>query len=143
MASANRQVVDRFYAAVIAKDGAAIHAAIEDGFAPDAIMHISDSLPYGGVYAGREAIQILLGKLARTRTPMVLVEKIRVRRMLEQGEEIAVDVEFPWLAPGAAEPVHMAAVEWFTFHAGRIVEMTVSYWDTAACLQSMAAAEPE
>jgi ketosteroid isomerase-like protein len=135
--SLNRQVVDRFYAAVIAKDGTAIQAAISDGFATDAVMHISDSLPYGGVYSGREAIQALLGKLARTRTPMVLVEKIAVRRMVEQGEEIAVDVEFPWLAPGAAEPIHMAAVEWFTFRDGRIVEMTVSYWDTAACLQAM------
>jgi ketosteroid isomerase-like protein len=140
--SAHRLTLDRFYAAVIAKDGAAIHAAIEDGFAPDAVMRISDSLPYGGVYTGRDAIQALLGKLARTRTPMVLVEKINVRRVLEQGDEIAVDVAFPWLAPGAAEPIPMAAVEWFTFRDGRIVEMLVSYWDTAACLQAMAATAP-
>lgn len=143
MTSANRRVIDRFYAAVIAKDGEAIAAAIEDAFAPDAVMRISDSLPYGGVHAGREAIQGLLGKLARTRTPMVLVEKITVRRVLEQGDEIAVEVEFPWIAPGAAEPIRMAAVEWFTFRDGQVVEMTVSYWDTAACLRAMQAARQE
>jgi ketosteroid isomerase-like protein len=138
--SAHRQIVDRFYAAVTAKDGEAIAAAIEDGFAPDAVMRISDSLPYGGVHAGREMIQALLGTLARTRTPMVLVEGITVRRVLEQGEEIAVDVQFPWIAPGAAEPIPMAAVEWFTFRDGRVVEMRVGYWDTAACLRAMESA---
>jgi ketosteroid isomerase-like protein len=135
--SAYRGLIDRFYAAVIAKDADAIAAAIEDGFAPDAVMRISDSLPYGGVYTGRDTIQALLGKLARTRTPMVLVEGITVRRVLEQGDEIAVDVAFPWIAPGAAEPLPMAAVEWFTFRDGRVVDMTVSYWDTAACLRAM------
>jgi ketosteroid isomerase-like protein len=70
---------------------------------------------------------------------MVLVEKIHVRRVLEQGDEIAVHVEFPWIAPRAAEPIPMAAVEWFTFREGRVVEMIVSYWDTAACLRAMQA----
>jgi hypothetical protein len=138
--SANRQTIDRFYAAVIAKDGDAIHEAIEDGFAPDAVMRISDSLPYGGAYTGREAIQALLGKLARTRTPMVLVEQIRVRRVIEQDNEIAVDVDFPWMAPAAAEPIPMAAVEWFSFRDGRVVDMLVSYRDTAACVRALDAA---
>lgn len=138
--SANRSVVDRFYAAVIAKDGEAIAAAIEDGFAPDAVLRLSDSLPYGGAHIGREAIQTLLGTLARTRTPMVLVEHITVRRMLEQGDEIAVDVEFPWIAPGASESIPMSAVEWFIFRDGRIVELSVGYWDTAAVAQALAAA---
>src|SRR5262245_28446469 len=122
MASAQRAAIDRFYAAVIAKDADAIAAAIDDGFAEDAVMRISDSLPYGGPYAGRDTIQALLGQLARTRTPMVLVEQIKVLRVLEQGDEIAVHVEFPWIAPGADQPIPMAAVEWFTFRDGRVSE---------------------
>jgi ketosteroid isomerase-like protein len=143
VASEQRAAIDRFYAAVIARDADAIAAAIDDGFAPDAVLRISDSLPYGGVHAGRGAIQALLGTLARTRTPMVLVENIHVRRTLEERDQIAVQVEFPWIAPGAAEPIPMAAVEWFTFRDGRVVEMTVSYWDTAACLQAMDTARQE
>jgi len=42
------------------------------------------------------------------------------------GEQIAVDVEFPWIAPGAVEPIPMSAVEWFTFRDGRIVEMSAA-----------------
>jgi ketosteroid isomerase-like protein len=135
-------VIDRFYAAVIAKDGDAIAAAIDDGFAEDAVMRISDSLPYGGAYSGRDAVQALLGKLVRTRTPMVLVEQINVLRVLEQDNEIAVHVEFPWIAPDATEPIEMAAVEWFTFRDGRVVDMMVSYWDSAACLRAIAVSSP-
>lgn len=137
--SPNRAVVDRFYAAVIAKDADAIDAAITDGFAQDAVLRLSDSLPYGGAHVGREAIARLLGQLAQTRTPMVLVEGIKIRRVIEQGDEIAVDVEFPWIAPGAAEPIAMSAVEWFTFREGRVVDMSVGYWDTAAVAQALAA----
>ena len=70
---------------------------------------------------------------------MVLVEQIRVRRVLEQGDEIAVDVEFPWIAPGATESIPMSAVEWFTFRDGRIIDMAVGYWDTAACARALRA----
>jgi hypothetical protein len=48
---------------------------------------------------------------------------------------------FPWTAPGARKPIPMAAFEWFTFRDGRISEMVVSYWDTAACVAAMKAAE--
>lgn len=141
--SPNRQVVDRFYAAVMAKDAHAIRAAIADGFAEDAVLRLSDSLPYGGAHIGRDAIQGLLAKLAATRTPMVLVEGITIRRVLEQGDQIAVDVEFPWIAPGAAEAIPMSAVEWFTFRDGRIVDMAVGYWDTAAVERALAAARAD
>jgi ketosteroid isomerase-like protein len=33
----------------------------------------------------------------------------------------------------------MSAYEWFTFRDGRVSEMVVSYWDTAACLAAMQA----
>jgi ketosteroid isomerase-like protein len=47
---------------------------------------------------------------------------------------------FPWLAPGASEPISMSAIEWWTFRDGRVSEMVVSYWDTAACLAAIQAA---
>jgi len=141
--STHRRILDRFYAAVAAKGAEEIAAAINGGFASDAVMVVSASLPYGGVHEGRDAIHRLLATLARTRTPMVLVEHMRIRRMIEAGDEIAVDVEFPWMALGATEPISMSAVEWFTFRNNKVVEMNVGYRDTAACVAAMAAARKD
>lgn len=137
--SRNRDVIDRFYAAIQRKDVEELTAAIEDGFAVDAVLRLSDSLPYGGSYDGRELIKKLLTKLVTTRTPIVQPEQIVVKRMLEQGDDIVVEPEFPWLAPGATEPIAMSAIEWFVFRDGRVTEMQVGYWDTAACLRAMEA----
>ena len=138
--SRNRAVLDRFYLAINRMEVDELAASIEDGFAPDAVMRISDSLPYGGSHRGRDAIKGMLTKLVTTRTPMVLPDKIVVKRMLEQGDQIAVEPDFLWLAPGASEPIRMSAVEWFVFSDGRVTEMQVGYWDTAACVRAMDAA---
>jgi hypothetical protein len=60
--------------------------------------------------------------------------------MVEEGDSIVAKAVFPWLAPGASEPIPMSAFEWFTFRDGRTSEMVVGYWDTAACLAAMQAA---
>ena len=137
MSSPNRRVLDRFYAAVQKKDPEEVALSIEEGFAPDVVLRLSDSLPYGGVYEGRETIKNLLVKLVTTRRPIVIPDQIVVDRIVEQGDQIVVEPVFPWLAPGATEPIRMSAVEWFTFRDGRVTEMKVVYWDTAACLKAM------
>jgi ketosteroid isomerase-like protein len=139
--SRNREVLDRFYAAVQRKDVDEIVAAVDDGFAPDAVLRVSESLPYGGVVTGRDRIRTGLVALMTARTPIVVPESIEVRRVIEDGDQIAYEPHFDWLAPGASEPIRMSAVEWFTFTDGRVTEMTVGYWDTAACVRAMDAAK--
>jgi hypothetical protein len=39
--------------------------------------------------------------------------------MVEEGDSIVAEAVFPWLAPGASEPIPMSAFEWFTFREGR------------------------
>ena len=78
--SPNRAILERYYSALQHKDADKLRNAIEEGFAADAVLRISDSLP-----------------------------------------------------------IPMSAFEWFTFRDGRVSEMVVSYWDTAACLAAMQA----
>jgi ketosteroid isomerase-like protein len=138
--SQNRAILERYYSALQNKDADELRNAIEEGFAPDAVNRISDSLPYGGTYAGREVILEMLMGFVTTTEPIIKPEEITIERVVEDGDSIVVWADFPWLAPGASEPIPMSAVEWFTFRDGRISEMVVSYWDTAACLAAMEAA---
>jgi ketosteroid isomerase-like protein len=137
--SRNRAILERYYSALRHKDADELRSSIEEGFAPDAVMRVSDSLPYGGTLAGREAILEMLMGFVTTATPIVQPEQITIERMVEEGDSIVAKAVFPWLAPGASEPIPMSAYEWFTFRDGRVSEMVVSYWDTAACLAAMQA----
>lgn len=138
--SRNRAALDRYYTALQKKDAAALRSAVENGFAADAVLRISDSLPYGGTHVGRTVIlEMLMGFVTAT-APIIRPEQIKIEGVVEEGDSIVAKAVFPWLAPGAREPIPMSAYEWFTFRDGRITEMTVSYWDTAACLAAMKAA---
>lgn len=138
--SRNRATLERYYSALQNKNADELRSAIEEGFAPDAVLRVSDSLPYGGRYAGRDVILEMLMGFVTTTTPIIRPEQIEIEGMVEEGDSIVAKAVFPWLAPGAREPIPMSAYEWFTFRDGRITEMVVSYWDTAACLAAMKAA---
>jgi ketosteroid isomerase-like protein len=138
--SRNRTILERYYGALQNKDADELRGSIEEGFAPDAVLRISDSLPYGGTHAGRDTILEMLMGFVTTTAPIIRPEEITIESMVEDGDTIVAKAVFPWLAPGATEPIPMSAFEWFTFRDGRISEMVVSYWDTAACVAAMDAA---
>lgn len=138
--SRNRATLERYYSALQHKNADELRSAIEEGFAPDAVLRISDSLPYGGTHAGRQVILTMLMGFVTTTEPIIRPEQIKIEQMVEEGDSIVAKAVFPWLAPGAREPIPMSAYEWFTFRGGRVSEMVVSYWDTAACLAAMKAA---
>ena len=138
--SQNRTILERYYKALQDKDTDQLRNSIEEGFASNAVLRISDSLPYGGVHAGREVSLTMLMGFITTTAPIIRPEQIKIERMVEEGDSIVAKAVFPWLAPGASKPIPMSAFEWFTFQDGRVSEMVVSYWDTAACLAAMKAA---
>jgi ketosteroid isomerase-like protein len=139
--SRNRATLERYYGALQRKNADELRSAIEEGFAPDAVLRISDSLPYGGTHASRSVIlNMLLGFVQPTPTPIIKPEEIKIEGMVEDGDSIVAKATFPWRAPGSSKAIPMSAFEWFTFRDGRITEMAVCYWDTAACLAAMRAA---
>lgn len=135
-----RDVVERLYAAIQAKDAEALGAIVDEGFAEDAVMKLSDSLPYGGEHHGRDRIRGMLVGLVSMERPMVIPDRIEVVRIVDQGDQVVAEASFWWLAPRADEPIPMTAFEWFTFADGRITEMKVAYWDTVAVADAIAAA---
>jgi ketosteroid isomerase-like protein len=137
--SPNRAILERYYSALQKKDGDKLRSAIEEGFASDAVLRISDSLPYGGTHAGRKVILDMLMGFVTTTAPIIRPEQIKIESVVEQGDSIVAKAVFPWLAPGANKPIPMSAFEWFTFRDGRVTQMLVCYWDTAACLAAMQA----
>lgn len=141
--SRNREILERYYSALQHNNAAELRRAIEEGFAPDAVLRISDSQPYGGTHSSRKVIlNMLLGFVTPTPNPIIRPEEIKIERMVEDGNSIVAKAVFPWTAPGARKPIQMSAFEWFSFRDGRISEMVVSYWDTAACVAAMKAAAP-
>jgi ketosteroid isomerase-like protein len=141
--SRNREILDRYYKALQHKNADELRSAIEEGFAPDAVLRISDSLPYGGTHSSRKVIRdMLLGFVAPNPSPIIKPEEIKIEGMVEDGDSIVAKATFPWRAPGASKPIPMSAFEWFKFRDGRITEMYVCYWDTAACVAAMKAAAP-
>jgi hypothetical protein len=100
--SPNRAIVERLYGALQNRDADGVRTAIEEGFAPDAVNRISESMPYGGTTAGQEAILNLFAGFVTATTPIIPPEQITVERMVEQGNSIVAWVAFPWIAPGAA-----------------------------------------
>src|SRR5688572_7283502 len=139
--SKNRAILDRYYTALQHKNADELRSAIEEGFSTDAVLRISDSLPYGGTHSGRQVILTMLMGFVTTTTPIIRPEQIKIERIVEEGDSIVAKAVFPWLAPGASTPIQMSAFEWFTFRNGRVSEMVVSYWDTAACVAAMKAVE--
>lgn len=135
-----RELVERLYAAIQAKDAAALGAVVDEAFAPDAVMRLPGSLLYGGTHEGAETIRAMLVGLVSMERPIVVPDEIEVVRIVDQGDDVVAEVDFPWLAPGADAPIPMSAVEWFAFRDGRIVEMKVVYRDTVACAEAAAAA---
>jgi hypothetical protein len=84
--SQNRAILERYYSALQHKNADELRSAIEEGFAPDAVLRISDSLPYGGTHASRKVIlNMLLGFVTPTPTPIIKPEEIKIKRIAEDG----------------------------------------------------------
>ena len=86
--SPNRAILERYYSALQHKNADELRSAIEEGFAPDAVLRISDSLPYGGTHAGRKVILTMLMGFVTTTTPIIRPEQIKIERMVEEGDSI-------------------------------------------------------
>jgi hypothetical protein len=140
-----REVVERFYAAVSAKNVDAIVQLADDRFAPDVVVREPESLPYGGSYEGLEKVKRLFTGLASPRSPidaeqMVIAEIMEAVSVADHLNHVVVAIRFPWTVPGAEEPLQTKALEWWTFTDLKVTEIQAFYWDTGACVALLGAA---
>lgn len=133
-----REAVERFYAAVRARDPQAIADLIDGWFATDVVVSEPESLVYGGRYEGIDPVRRLFAGSASPRSVLdgsqLIVEQI-VESVAESDRlgHVFVAVSFPLTPPGADKPVSIRAVHWWIFRDLRVASIEAFYWDTAAC----------
>ena len=128
-------VVRAVYAALTSVDPDTIHAAAAAYFDDGIVVHEPESLPWGGVYQGRELVTGLMANIGDPASP-IDAANLTVDQLIHTGAEVVAAVSFPWRG---ADPVpgQMRALEWFTVRAGKVTEIRIYLWDTAAGLAAL------
>jgi hypothetical protein len=145
--SDTREAVERFYAAVRARDPEGIAELIDSWFAADVVVSEPDSLVYGGRYEGIDAVRRLFAGSASPRT-VLDGSNLNVDQIVESVAEsdrlghVFVAVSFPLTPPGADAPIPIRAVHWWIFRDLQVASIEAFYWDTAAYSRLLRPAPP-
>jgi ketosteroid isomerase-like protein len=126
-------VVRGFYAAIAAKDVAALNDVVTTRFAEDIALVIPASLPYGGTVTGASKLGRMFTAMASAPTPMGATD-ITVVDVVDGGDVLCAAIEFEWIYPGTSNSVSSGALEVWRFAGDRVVEIRAYYADTAALL---------
>lgn len=127
-------VVRELYAALAARDAAAVEACIDANFAEDVVLHEPASLPWGGTHEGLNRVKRMFVGMALApagAAPMDAAQMV-VERIAGDGDEVAVSLRFPFTSLATGELVDSGAVEWFSLRDGKVTEVRAVYLDTAA-----------
>jgi len=119
-----RVAVERFYDAALRADLGAI-AEILDA---DVVNYEADSLPYGGVYRGKDAVLGLL-KLLFDNIDLATVQRTG---LLVEDDKAVSFLQVPFAFADPTVPQLMLVLEAFVVSDGLIVEIRPYYYDTAA-----------
>jgi ketosteroid isomerase-like protein len=130
--SDSRALVEEFYRALAAGAPEAVRQLIEDNFTEDASLARPESLPGGGILAGRDRIKRLMMAVAAADGGPLDARQMRVTRVLESvgddRDEIGVELTFPWRGTTTT------SFEWWVLQQRKVVEIRAFYWDTAMML---------
>jgi ketosteroid isomerase-like protein len=138
-------IVRAVYEALTSVDPDTIRAAAGRYFADDIVVHEPESLPWGGMYRGRELVTGLMANIGDPASPIAAAH-LSIDRLVhtpfdDGSHEVIAAVSFPWR--GAERKIPMQALEWFTVRDGLVTEIRVYLWDTAAGLAALKPAEAE
>lgn len=133
------EIVRAVYAALTSVDADTIHAAAAAYFDDDIVVREPESLPWGGIYQGRELVTGLMANIGDPASP-IDAANLTIDNLVHtpdgEDHQVIAAVSFPWRG-AAAEPARMSALEWFTVRAGKVTEIRVYLWDTAAGLAAL------
>ncbi len=106
-----------------------------DGFmSPDVRVLEPRSLPYGGVYQGKDALAERANIFDRTWANHRHV----VRRYVESGDHVVAYLDVQLTSRTTGDTVHTHITQWWRFIGGKIVEIEMFYADTAMVLAAIA-----
>ncbi|RYH65391.1 MAG: hypothetical protein EON54_05870 [Alcaligenaceae bacterium] len=134
-----RDIVREVYEAFTTADPETIERVARKHFADDVIVREAESLPWGGVYEGLETNAELSKGIASAESPIdaanLRVDQLHVTSTTSDGDtHVIAAVSFPWRG---AVTIPMRALEWFTIRHGKVVEIQVFLWDTAAAISAL------
>jgi ketosteroid isomerase-like protein len=137
-------VVRKVYAAFNSCDPARIATMAAECFADDIVVREPESLPWGGVYEGLDIVTAMTVGISSPESPIVAAQIVVQQLITAEPEpdgtaQVVAVVSFPWRGP--LQVIPMRALEWFTVRAGKVAEIQVFLWDTAAAIAALSGAE--
>jgi ketosteroid isomerase-like protein len=132
-------IVRSVYRAFTSGDTALIDRTVRALFADDVVVHEAESLPWGGRYDGLDTVAAMTQGLADPAAPIdaanLSVDELIVDESGAPGTaHVIAAVSFPWRG---TTTVPMKALEWFMIRDGKVSEIRVFLWDTAAAVSAL------
>jgi ketosteroid isomerase-like protein len=132
MSQANLDLLRRFAEEVVAGNRDGLRRLLHD----DVVVHEAPALPYGGDHHGPEAWIKLFETVQET---WEFTETFRYTYYDSDPDTVILQVEVDALAAATRKPIRLRLAEIFTIRDGKIAELDVYYWDTAAMLEALGA----
>lgn len=123
-------VVAEFYEASRAGDFDRVRAVL----APGVMLTEPDSVPYGGVYRGPEAV---ISAAIDLFTKYFDFTRNEVRYILAEGENAIARVDVSGTTHTSGKPIAFSATECFVVRDGLITEIQPYHFDTAAVIEAL------
>lgn len=127
---ANVAVVRKFYAILAEGDRDRAYA---ECMAEDCVLHEAASLPYGGVYAGRELMKTTLAGV----TGRFDEFRFEIHNYLAGGDEVVVHLHMAGVGRESRKPFALPVMELWRFRNGKAVEMRPFLYDGAALIEAL------
>lgn len=130
--SENLDLLRTFAKEVAAKN----HDGLRAILAEDVVVHEAPTLPYGGDHHGPEAFIKLFETVQGT---WKFNEAFKYTYHVSDPDTVTLMVEVDSVAAATGRPILLRLAEVFTIRDGKIADLDVYYWDTAAMLEALRA----
>ena len=121
----NIAIVKRFYRYLAEGDRDGAYANV---FAEDCVLHEAPSLPYGGIYHGRETMKRTLAGVISGFDAF----ETEIRNYLAGGDEVVVHLRIKGVGRVSRQPFDVPIMELWRIREGKVVELRPFLYDTAA-----------
>jgi ketosteroid isomerase-like protein len=128
--AANVAVVRKFYEYLARGDRDGAYAQC---MAEDCVLHEAESLPYGGVYQGRDHMKRVLAGV----TGRFDEFRFEIRNYLAGGDEVVVHLHMSGVGRESRKPFALPVMELWRFRDGQAIEMRPFLYDGTALIAAL------
>ncbi len=127
--SANTDLLRSFEDRFVAGDIEYVLSILDDAI----VVHECDHVPYPGDHSGKDGFL----KLAEAFNAVWEIQgELDLDIMAAGDDRVLVMVRFDALARATGRPIELRIAELYTIREGKIADIVVHYWDTAAMLEA-------